>query len=234
MFVCSERPQRAATAGANQRLPSAPSLAWKRFPIRLAEVETSCLRESSGGKIGDVTRLLKKVSDGDQSALGAVLSIVDKELHARAERLMSSERPDHTLQPTALVNEAYLRLVDRGSIDYSDRNHFLAVASKKMRETLRNHARDRRAQKRGGDRTRVPLSDTVLIGSDRVVDVVILDDALSDLEKRDAGWLQIVELKLLGGLQSSEIGELLKLSTRTVERQLQMATLFLLRALDKA
>lgn len=184
--------------------------------------------------MGEVTRLLRHVAEGDQSALDAVLSIVHEELHARAEHMMSSERPDHTLQPTALVHEAYLRLVDRGSIDYSDRNHFLAIASKKMRETLRNHARDRRAQKRGGDRARVPLSDSVLIGSDRIVDVLILDDALCGLEERNAGWAQIVELKLLGGLESREIGEFLNLSTRTVERGLEMATLFLLRELDKA
>jgi RNA polymerase sigma factor (TIGR02999 family) len=219
----------------NRRFASASSIAWRRLPIRLAEVETSCLvRESSGGKMGEVTRLLRQAADGDQSALGAVLSIVDEELHARAERMMSSERSDHTLQPTALVHEAYLRLVDRGSIEYSDRNHFLAVAAKKMRETLLNHARDRRAQKRGGGRARVPLSDSVLIGPDRVVDVVILDDALSGLEERNAGWARMVELKLLGGLESREIGDLLNLSTRTVERCLEMATLFLLRELDKA
>lgn len=184
--------------------------------------------------MAEVTRLLKQAAEGDHGALDAVLSIVHEDLHERAEHMMRSERPDHTLQPTALVHEAYLRLVNKGSVGYVDRSHFLAVASKKMRETLRNHARDRRAQKRGGDRARVPLSDSVLVGSDRIVDVVVLDDALSNLEELNAGWARIVELKLLGGLDSREIGELLNVSPRTVERGLEMATLFLLRGLDEA
>ncbi len=184
--------------------------------------------------MGEVTRLLKQAAEGDRSALDAVLPIVDKELHTCAERMMRSERPNHTLQPTALVNEVYLRLVDKKSIDYVDRSHFLAVACKKMRETLRNHARDRRVQKRGGDRSRVPLSDSVLVGSDRVVDVMILDEALTGLEELNARWARIVEMRLLGGLEAREIGELLDLSQRTVERELEMATLFLLRELDQA
>ena len=184
--------------------------------------------------MGQVTKLLQQAADGDKKALDAALVIVEKELHARAEGMMRSERSDHTLQPTALVHEAYLRLVGKKTIDYVDRNHFLAVASKKMRETLRNHARDRRAQKRGGDRAKVPLSDSLLIGKDRIVDVVSLDDALSNLEERDARWARIVELKLLGGLEAREIGQLLELSQRTVERDLKMATLFLLRELDEA
>ena len=183
--------------------------------------------------MGEVTRLLKQAAQGDRSAFDAVLPIVDKELRACAERMMRSERPNHTLQPTALVNEVYLRLVEKKSIDYADRNHFLAVASKKMRETLRNHARDRRVQKRGGDQSRVPLSDSVMVGSDRIVDVILLDEALSRLEERNARWARIVELRLLGGLEAREIGEVMKLSRRTAERGLEMAMLFLLRELDQ-
>ncbi len=183
--------------------------------------------------MGQVTKLLQQASEGDQHALDVVLPIVEKELHAHAELLMRSERPNHTLQPTALVHEAYMRLVDKKSIDYVDRAHFLAIASKKMREVLRNHARDRHAHKRGGDRARVPFSDSVLFGFDRVVDVVCLDEALSRLEERDALWARLVELKLLGGLEAREIGGLLHLSTRTVERDLKMATLFLLREIDE-
>lgn len=184
--------------------------------------------------MGDVTKLLQQAALGDKRALDAVLPIVEKELHDRAEYLMRGERPDHTLQPTALVHEAYLHLVDKKSIEYADRSHFLAIASKKMREILRNHARERRTRKRGGKRERVPLADDIVVGSERLLDIVSLDDALSRLEERDPRWTRMVELKLFGGLDAGEIGGLLLLSRRTVERDLRTATLYLLRDLDEA
>jgi len=183
--------------------------------------------------MGQVTKLLQQATEGDQRALDVVLPIIEKELHARAVQMMRAERRDHTLQPTALVHEAYLRLVDKKAIDYADRAHFLAVASKKMREVLRNHARDRRARKRGGDRDRVPFSESILLHSDRLADVVGLDEAFSRIEERNSRWAKLIELKLLGGLEAREIGELLQLSQRTVERDLKVATLFLLRELDE-
>ena len=104
--------------------------------------------------MGQVTKLPRQATEGDQRALDAVPPIVEKELHARAAHMMRAERPDHIPQPTALVHEAYPRLVDKKPIGDADRGHFLAVATKEMREVLRNHARDRRARKRGGDRAR--------------------------------------------------------------------------------
>ena len=181
--------------------------------------------------MGDFTRLLREVADGNKEALDELMPQAEEELRARANRLMQGERGDHTLQPTALVNEMYIRLVEQKEIDCKGRSHFLAVASKKMREILKSHARDRKAQKRGGDWAKVPLDEGILIGKDRCLDVVALDAALEEVEWLDKRLAEIVQMRLLGGMELKEIAEVLKISTKTVQRDLTAATVILLKEL---
>jgi len=166
----------------------------------------------------DATDLLLAWSQGDESAFDKLVPLVYQELHALARRYMRGERSDHTLQATALVNEAYVRLLDVNRIRWQNRAHFLAVAAKTMRRILVEFARQRHRQKRGGDAVRVTIDDATEIAQDTTADLVALSDALSTLEMFDPRMGQVVEMRFFGGLSVQETADVLKVSPETVMR----------------
>jgi RNA polymerase sigma factor (TIGR02999 family) len=166
----------------------------------------------------DATDLLLAWSNGDVSAFDKLVPLVYQELRALAQRYMSHERPGHTLQATALVNEAYVRLIDVNRIQWQNRAHFLAVAAQTMRRILVEFARHRRRQKRGGDFVRVTIDDAMEIAQDKEADLVALSDALSALATFDSRMSQAVELRFFGGLTVQETADVLKVSPETVMR----------------
>jgi RNA polymerase sigma-70 factor (ECF subfamily) len=178
----------------------------------------------------DVTRLLNDASGGDEDALNRLLPLVYGELRELAVRHMQSERSDHTLQPTALAHEAYLRLVGASEISWKSRAQFFAVAAQAMRRILVDHARKRKSAKRGGGRARVPLEfihePTV---TDRKEYVLAVDEALQRLVEIDPQATRVVELRFFGGLAVEEIAQVLGVSDRTVKRDWHMAKAWLLR-----
>ncbi|MBI1849316.1 MAG: sigma-70 family RNA polymerase sigma factor [Planctomycetes bacterium] len=174
-----------------------------------------------------VTRFLDEWRQGDATVLPKLLAVLYDEMHRIAERQLRHERSDHTLQPTALVHEAYLRLVDQRSQNFENRAHFLAVASTAMRRVLMQHARGRDAQKRGGGRVQVTLGDVAGAFEERATDLVALDDALERLEQFDPVKSRIVELRFFGGLTIEEIADVLGIATRTVERDWRAARAWL-------
>ncbi len=166
----------------------------------------------------DATRLLNLASQGDERAAEELLPILYGELRRMAERQMSSQRSDHTLQPTALVHEAWMRLADRKD-SYPSRSHFFALAAKAMRSILVDHARRRGAAKRGGGKAeRLPLGDDVALTEADNQAILDVDEALSKLGDFDPDLARIVELRFFGGLSNAEAGEALGVSSRTVER----------------
>jgi RNA polymerase sigma factor (TIGR02999 family) len=164
---------------------------------------------------------------GDRDAEARLMKLVYRELRSRAGRYMRSERPDHTLQPTALVNEAYLRLTHKDRIDWQSRAHFYAVAAAEMRRVLVDHARSRAAAKRGGPLEKVPIESAAVYCTSRPEELVALDDALQQL----AGWApraaRVVEMLFFGGLTETEIAEVLGVSARTVKRDWSTARAWL-------
>ena len=179
----------------------------------------------------DVTGLLVAWQGGDLDARDRLLPLVYEELRRRAAGHLRRERANHTLQPTALVHEAYLRLVDQSRAIWQNRAHFLAVASQMMRRLLVDRERGRRADKRGGEWLRVTLEDAVAATPAVDVDVIDLDDALSRLAAFDPRKSQIAELRFFGGLSLEETGEALGVSLATVERDWQAARAWLFNAL---
>jgi RNA polymerase sigma factor (TIGR02999 family) len=179
-----------------------------------------------------VTELLLRWKAGDQEALEALVPMVYKELRDIARHHLRRERPGHTLQSAALVNEAYLRLIDQRPFDAENRAHFLAVASRLMRQILVDHARTHGAVKRGADR-RVELDASLILPQEKATDVVALDDALQGLAKLDEQQCRIVELKFFGGLATEEIAEVLGISASTVKRDWNVAKAWLTRAMKK-
>ena len=173
----------------------------------------------------DVTKLLRKVSDGDETAPEKLLPLVYDELRKLAHGYMENERADHTLQATALVHEAYIRLVDWENVSWENRAHFFAVAARVMRKILVDYARQKKAQKRGGQK--LALDDAVSFASEREFDLIALDDALESLAKLDARQAQIVELRFFGGLTIEETAEVLNISPATVKREWAMAKAWL-------
>jgi len=169
---------------------------------------------------------------GDQEALEELLPLVYKELRDIAHRHLQRERPGHTLQSAALVHEAYLRLLDQRPFDTDNRAHFLAVASRLMRQILVDYARNRGAAKRGAD-LRVDLDASLVLPQVRTTDVVALDDALSDLSRLDEQQGRIVELRFFGGLAAEEIAEVLDISASTVKRDWNVAKAWLTRQMRK-
>jgi RNA polymerase sigma factor (TIGR02999 family) len=176
----------------------------------------------------DVTRLLEAVRAGEQGALDRLVPLVYDELRRIAARYARRERLDHTLQPTALVNEAYLRLADSAAKDWQNRAHFLAVAAQTMRHILVDYARSRQAAKRGGNLARVTLEEA-LAAPERDVDVLALDAALVRLASLDPQLARLVELRYFGGLTIRETAEVLGVSPKTVEREWDAAKLWLRR-----
>ena len=179
-----------------------------------------------------VSELLVRWKAGDHGALEALVPLVYKELRDIARRHLQRERPGHTLQSAALVHEAYLRLLDQRPFDAENRAHFLAVASRLMRQILVDHARSHGAAKRGADR-RVELDASLVLPQVRTTDVVALDDALNDLSSLDEQQGRIVELRFFGGLATEEIAEVLGISPSTVKRDWNVAKAWLTRQMKK-
>ena len=182
---------------------------------------------------GDVSALLRAWSGGDQGAIETLTPLVYDELHRLARRYMRRERPEHSLQATALVNEAYMRLADYRRMQWQDRAHFFAVSAQVMRRILVEHAR-RRNIKRGGGVAHVSLEDAVVgVGGEHTeTDLVALDEALVALARIDPRKVQIVEMRFFGGLTVEEIGEVLAVSTGTVKRDWRAAKAWLHRELS--
>jgi RNA polymerase sigma factor (TIGR02999 family) len=179
-----------------------------------------------------VTRLLKAWSGGEQDALERLVPLVYQELHRLAHRYMRGERHGHTLQSTALVHEAYERLVDLQDVNWQNRVHFFTVSAQVMRRILVDYARSRRYQKRGGDSPHVALNEAVAVFPERRNDIVALDDALSTLVRMDPRKAQVVELRFFGGLSVKETAEVLHVSADTVLRDWRLAKVWLLRELS--
>jgi RNA polymerase sigma-70 factor (ECF subfamily) len=165
-----------------------------------------------------VTQLLQQWSHGDDAALEKLTPLVYEELRRLAHHYMEGERPNHTLQTTALVNEAYLRLADQTSPNWQSRAHFFAVAARGMRRILVNYARSNRAQKRGGGAARIELDEAVILSPEQSIEIVHLHEALERLGTLDSRKAQVVELKYFGGLNHDEIAEVMKISAVTVRR----------------
>ncbi|MGB8889781.1 MAG: sigma-70 family RNA polymerase sigma factor [Candidatus Korobacteraceae bacterium] len=181
---------------------------------------------------GQVTDFLRAWSDGDRVALDHLIPIVYDELHRLARRYMKGERPGHSLQTTALVNEAYLRLVDYKNMKWQNRAHFFAVSAQLMRRILVDHAR-RHNLKRGGGVHHVSLDDTAIVGGERDADLVALDNAMNLLAKLDPRKVQVVEMRFFGGLSVEETAEVLKVSAITVMRDWSTAKAWLYRELTR-
>lgn len=181
----------------------------------------------------DVTGLLVAWGHGDESVLDELMPIVHGELRRLARRLMRGERGSHTLQTTALVNEAYLRLVDLSRVHWQDRAHFFAMSARLMRRILVDHARSRKYLKRGGTLRRVSLDEALVVSGERGTDLVALNDALDALATVDPRKSQVVELRFFGGLSIEETAEALHVSGETVVRDWRLARAWLLRELSR-
>jgi len=181
----------------------------------------------------DVTRLLVAWSRGDQDALEQLTPLVYHELHRLAHRYMERERPGHTLQSTALVNEAYQRLIVLKDVSWQNRAHFFAVSAQLMRRILVDYARSRRFTKRGGEWRQTPLNEAVAVFRDRRMDLVDLDDALQSLAAIDPRKSRLVEVRFFGCLSIKETAEVLGVSQETVLRDWRLAKVWLLRQLSK-
>jgi RNA polymerase sigma factor (TIGR02999 family) len=178
-----------------------------------------------------VTQLLQAWRRGDREALDKLTPLVYDELRRLAERAMRGERPDHTLQPTALVHEAYVRLVE-ANVEWKDRVHFMATAATMMRRILVDHAKSKGRAKRGGGAAKLTLEEAVLVSSEPSEDLVLLDEALSRLADQDERKARVIELKYFGGLNYDETAEALDISASTVDRELRMAKAWLYRELQ--
>jgi RNA polymerase sigma factor (TIGR02999 family) len=180
----------------------------------------------------DVTELLHAWSEGDPRALEQLAPLVYKELHRLAHHYMARERPGHTLQTTALVNEAYLRLVDAGNVNFQNRAHFFAVSAQVMRRILVEFARRQGSRKRGGEVQRVSLDESLVVYGERGADLVALDDALQALAALDARRSRVVELRFFGGLSVEETAAVLRVSPETVMHDWKLAKAWLLREMS--
>jgi RNA polymerase sigma factor (TIGR02999 family) len=181
----------------------------------------------------DVTELLIDWSNGDQEALNKLIPLVYDELHRLASRYLRRERPNHTLQTTALVHEAYVRLVDENNANWRNRVQFFAVASQLMRHILVDYARRRIAAKRGGDYARLSFDEQMIVSKEKSADLMALDEALNGLAAIDPQQSRIVELRIFGGLTVEETAEALGISPTTVKREWSMAKAWLHRQIKK-
>jgi len=181
----------------------------------------------------DVTQLLQAWSKGDEHALARLIPLIYKELRQRAHRCLRSERPGHTLQTSALVNEAYLRLAGSAPVAWENRSHFLAIAARMMRRILVDQARARRSLKRGGEDRPVSLDAEYLLEGQPPRDLVTLDDALRALSDLDPRKGRVVELRFFGGLSVGETAGVLEVSPQTVMRDWNLAKVWLLREMKR-
>jgi RNA polymerase sigma-70 factor, ECF subfamily len=179
---------------------------------------------------GQATQLLKAMRAGDAQAAENLLPLVYAELHRLARSYMRRERPDHTLQATALINEAYLRLVGE-DVDWNGREHFIGLAAHVMRRVLVDYARTRNAEQRGGGLKRVEMQDDLAISAEQLDQVEELDEALKKLEKENPRQARVVELRYFGGLSVEQIGAMLQIAPRSVKRDWALARIWLFREL---
>src|SRR5215472_18180463 len=182
----------------------------------------------------EITRLLVAWGDGDRSALEELAPLVYSELHRLAHHYMSRERPGHTLQTTALVNEAYVRLIDWKNVRWQNRAHFFGVSAQLMRRILVDFARSRAYAKRGGAARQITLDEAAGVPAQSGADLVALDQALNDLARLDERQSRVVEMRFFGGLKLEEIAEVLKVSVGTVRRDWSMARAWLHKELSRA
>ena len=182
----------------------------------------------------EVTQLLRAWSGGDKAALETLIPLIYKDLRQRAHRYMGRERQGHSLQTTALINEAYLRLVGSAPVAWESRSHFFAIAARLMRRILVDHARTRRSLKRGGEGRLVSLDEEHLVGGQPQRDLVSLDEALDALAAVDPRKGRVVELRFFGGLSVEETAEVLTVSPQTVLRDWKLAKVWLLREMRRA
>lgn len=179
----------------------------------------------------EITQILSRVEAGDKDAVACLVSDVYDELRRLAAACLATERANHTLQPTALVHEAYLKLVDQTRVQWKGRAHFIALAASQMRRVLVDHARGRNRQKRGGGQARESVGETLIAVDSRSIDVISLDEALEEMSQFDAQRSQMIELRFFGGLSHREIGEVLRISMRDVDQVWRLARAWLRRRL---
>jgi RNA polymerase sigma factor (TIGR02999 family) len=182
----------------------------------------------------DTTQTLLAARRGDEAAANRLLPLVYDELHALAQRLLRREPADLTLQPTALVHEAYLKLINQTRVEWQDRTHFFAIAAQAMRRILVDAARGRQATKRGEGWQKITLDDAVAVFPQRDVELLALDDALCGLSDLDQRQAQVVQMRFFGGLTTAEAAEVLRVSTRTVEDDWRLARAWLRRELSRS
>jgi len=181
---------------------------------------------------GEVTVLLHALRQGDRGAGDKLFPLVYSELHRLARAYMRRERPNHTLQPTALINEAYMRLA-QASVDWQNRAHFIGVAATAMRRILVDHARAHMAAVRGGEFQQVEWTEALGLPAERSEELIALDEALHQLEKLDARQAKLIELRYIGGLSFEEAADVLEISPRTAKRDWAMARLWLFRVMKR-
>jgi RNA polymerase sigma-70 factor, ECF subfamily len=175
----------------------------------------------------ETTRILRDLSGGNRNSLNQLMPIVYRELRRLASHYLRNERPDHTLQATALVHEAFLRLIDQTSVHWQDRAHFIGISAHLMREILINHAIAHKRLKRGGGQYKVSIDQAIAWQNEADVDLIVLNDALNELAGIDPRQSEIVELRFFGGLSVEETAEALNLSTATVKREWRLAKAWL-------
>jgi len=220
-----DSPRRPARV-ANRRLPISdrPNAPWDWYTLK----SQSSMEDQSP----KITRLLVEWRGGNKAALDVLMPLVYQELRKLADSYLKRERPDHTLQPTALIHEAYMRLADQRLPDWQNRSHFFGVAAQIMRQVLVDAARKHRAAKRGSG-SKTSLEESVLVSAARAPDLVALDDALLELAKFDERKVRVIELKYFGGLTIEETAEALGISDATVSRDLRSAEAWLRRYLSE-
>jgi len=180
-----------------------------------------------------ITTLLRDFAAENKAALDRLMPLLYPELRRLARGYMRNQRPAHTLQPTALVHEAYARLVKQNQQDYSSRAHFMGVAAHIMRQILIDHARTRNAEKRGGKVAKVPLDEATDMAAERPSSMIAIDDALRELERTDPLKAQLVEMRFFGGMTAEDSAEVLKITVAQVRRQLRVGQAWLQRTLDR-
>ncbi len=190
--------------------------------------------DAPGLKPPEITEILKKASDGKKEVLDQLLPLVYDELHRQAKRYLRKERPEHTLQATALINEVYLKLIIQKEVAWESRTHFFAIAANSMRQILVDHARTKNRRKRGGATVNVSLNEALLTATgEKIIDLVALDEALKRLERIDERQVRIVELRYFSGLSLEETAEALNISRATTTKEWAMARAWLRRELTR-
>ena len=190
--------------------------------------------KDAGGNPLDVTQMLKEWSDGNQNIFDKLMPLVYEELRRQASRYLRKERSNHTLQTTALIHEAYLKLIDQKNVEWQNRAHFFAIAAQAMRRILVDYARERKREKRGGAAENLPLDEAfAIVSREKSVDLVALDEALNKLAKFDERQAKVVELRYFSGLSIDEAAEVLNVSNVTIRRDWNMAKAWLHQEITK-